>query len=109
MVWNRITNQPFQEQKQQQNAQLQAQIQSQQGEIQNMNANINEMAQGIQAIQVVVNQSLANQARNQGANVENAHGGQQPTDPSNRQVVAAAPVHNPPIVSEVPPVIVQNY
>ena len=65
-------NAALQEQMQQQNAALQAQIQQwvdefqgkmqvQQGEVQNLTATINNMAQGFEATHAAINQLLANQ------------------------------------------------
>ena len=71
-----------------------------------MNANINAMVEGIQSTQAAVNQFFANQAGNQGANMENVQNGQQPV---NLLVVPAIPVPIHPFVAQVPPVVVQNY
>lgn len=60
------------------------------------------MAQGIQPTQGVLNQLLANQAGNQGANLENIQGEQLPANPRNPQVVLTVSVFNPPIATEVP-------
>ena len=74
---------------QQQNAQLQEQKQAQQAEIQNLNANINAMAEGFQATQAALNQLLAHQA-------------------NNPPVVPVVAIPNPPVAADVPPVMVQN-
>ena len=88
----------LQEQMQQQNAALQAQIQQrvdefqgqlqvQHGEVQNLTATINNMAQGFEATQAAINQLLANQ------------GGQPAVSPS-------VPIPEPPLAVDLP---VQNH
>ena len=62
-------------------------MQAQQGEIQNLTATLNNMAQGFEATQVTINQLLANQ------------GGQPAVRPS-------VPISEPPVAVDVP---IQNY
>lgn len=61
---------------------------------------------GFKPLKAAINQLLANQGGNQGSNMENAQGGQPPTNPPNSQVVPIIPARNPPIAAEVPPVVV---
>ena len=66
---------------------FQGQMQVQQGEVQNLTATINNMAQGFEATQAAINQLLANQ-------------GGQPA------VVPTVPIPEPPVAVDVP---VQNH
>lgn len=108
IVLYRRTNAQLHRQLQKLNEQLHTQNQQHEGEMQNLNALVNNLAQGIQATQAAINQLLANQTENQGANVENGQDGQQSIYPPNPLEVPVVPVHNRPMMVVALPIIVEN-